>query len=502
MQRMDIKRAFQIFDLDSKSSPEAIKQRYHDLAAVWHPDLHATNSRLQELASEKMKEINSAYETIRLHLENQITITCHHCGSENRRRAELMSDYAACRACGKQLRKPSAQKHKKPCGNPRCAGTIGSNGRCDYCGKSVAEGEALAASCARNRDDSRVPEAFTRNRSRIRAFVRKTMLGSGVLLLLGLSVYAYLKTTSKENIPAIRSLESAAGLTSGPVIPSPAAPPKSWISKSSVRSAPTDDSYYRALFKTHEVKKEDAFKLQQILRTLGYSVEKPNGRISDKTESGMKRYCMDLGYTPQENFPQCFFQNSYFHYRVALEHRDWLEIYLTQDLEKWIQEQPDDERKRISGLALDQPGPVIQLVRRYKFEKFKPLPVHWPETGVIRKNFSDANGLLKIKTRTENNHYYIKLISLHTRQEILSAFIRSGSVLSVPLPFGVYELKYAAGRNWYGSEYLFGTSANYAKLPNIIIFTKHGRPSDAIAVELIPSQYGKLTTEIISEYDF
>ena len=502
MQRMDINRAFKMLDLDAGSSPEVIKQRYHDLAAVWHPDLHAKNSRLQELASEKMKEINSAYETIRLHLKNQVTITCHHCGSENRRSAELMSDYAACRACRKQLQKPSAKKQKKPCGNPRCAGTLGSNGRCDYCGKTVTEGEAVAASSAQNRDDSRIPKPFSRNISNLKTLVKKTMVGSCVLLLFGLSVYAYLKITSKDSPPTIRSLESTVGLTSGRAIPSPAPPPKLSISKSSVRSVPKDDSYYRALFKTYEVKKEDALKLQQILRTLGYAGEKPDGRISDKTVLGIKRYCIDFGYTPQDNFPQCFFQNSYFHYRIALEHRDWLDIYLTHDLEKWIQEQPDDERKQISGLALDNPGPVIQLVRRYKFEKFKPFPVHWPETGVIRKNFSAANGSLKIKTRTENNNYYIKLISLHTRQETLSAFIRSGSTLSVSIPHGVYELKYAAGHNWYGLECLFGTAATYAKLPDLIIFLDKERAIDGLTIELIPSQYGKLTTDIISEYDF
>jgi hypothetical protein len=145
---------------------------------------------------------------------------------------------------------------------------------------------------------------------------------------------------------------------------------------------------------------------------------------------------------------------------------------------------------------------VIQLVRRYKFEKYKPLLKLLPETGIIKKNFSASNGYLKIKTKAESNNYYIKLSNLQNNQEILSAFIRSGSTLSVHVPFGVYELKYAAGHNWYGTDFLFGTSGSYAKLPTLIIFTEKDNPIGGFTIELIPSQYGKLNTEIISEYDF
>jgi hypothetical protein len=67
---MNVEWAFQIFNLDTKSSPAVIKRRYYDLVAVWHPDRHAQNPRLHELASERMKEINSAYETIRRYLKN------------------------------------------------------------------------------------------------------------------------------------------------------------------------------------------------------------------------------------------------------------------------------------------------------------------------------------------------------------------------------------------------------------------------------------------------
>jgi hypothetical protein len=66
----------------------------------------------------------------------------------------------------------------------------------------------------------------------------------------------------------------------------------------------------------------------------------------------------------------------------------------------------------------------------------------------------------------------------------------------------VYALKYAAGRNWYGSEFLFGTAATYAKLPNLVVLTAKGVPIGGLHLELVPGQYGQLNAEIISEYDF
>ncbi len=55
------------------------------------------------------------------------------------------------------------------------------------------------------------------------------------------------------------------------------------------------------------------------------------------------------------------------------------------------------------------------------------------------------------------------------------------------LPPGGYELRYAAGWNWYGWEYLFGTSASYGKLPKPIVLAQKPRPAAALTVELIPA---------------
>jgi len=499
---MNIQRAFQIFDLDPQSPPETIQKRYHDLAAVWHPDVHANNPRLHALASEKMKEINAAYKAIRLYLDNHLIIACKFCGTNNRKRIDLNIDYATCSVCGRQLKKPLPRKQRTPCGNTRCAGTIGSNGRCNYCGETLENGKKVNSANATNQQDINKKTRTSKNSSNSNIGIR-ALFGIAAAALILLIPYAHNEDKSHKTETETANTGSAAGKNSHP---EPAEdqivrrPPV--LFRSDLKALASDDSYYSGLLRRHAIQHEDVFKLQEVFRTLGYRIKTPDGLICNKTIACLKQYSTDFGYTPTESFPHCFFKDSFLHYQIAAVHKDWLDIYLTNDLRNWIEAQPHDYRRQIYALPLDNPQTAVQLVRRYKFEKFRPLPAYLPETGIIRKNFESGSVDLKIRTQTETNNYYLKLVNHINDQETLAAFIRSGSTLSVHIPFGVYVLKYASGHNWYGLEYLFGTSASYAKLPALIHLTEMDNPSRGINIDLIPRQHGTLTTEILSEFDF
>ena len=55
---------YEVLGVDRNASEEEIKKAYRELARKYHPDNYQNNP-LADLAEEKMKEINEAYETIR-----------------------------------------------------------------------------------------------------------------------------------------------------------------------------------------------------------------------------------------------------------------------------------------------------------------------------------------------------------------------------------------------------------------------------------------------------
>jgi curved DNA-binding protein CbpA len=70
---MDIKRCFELLELDPGASPDEVKQAYKDIVNVWHPDRFSGNLRLKEKAEEKIKEVNAAYDTVKSFLSSKQT---------------------------------------------------------------------------------------------------------------------------------------------------------------------------------------------------------------------------------------------------------------------------------------------------------------------------------------------------------------------------------------------------------------------------------------------
>jgi hypothetical protein len=65
--------------------------------------------------------------------------------------------------------------------------------------------------------------------------------------------------------------------------------------------------------------------------------------------------------------------------------------------------------------------------------------------------------------RDGNNkyHYFVELIDWVSGKVVTTAFVRSGEMLVIPVPFGAYRLRYAVGTQWYGEKELFGSRDIY-----------------------------------------
>ena len=121
-----------------------------------------------------------------------------------------------------------------------------------------------------------------------------------------------------------------------------------------------------------------------------------------------------------------------------------------------------------------------------------------PQTGDNTASFSNGVAPLTIKTSSSGaNHYFVKIARVGSGLELGSYFIRSGETLNIQVPVGVYELRYAAGRQWYGTYYLFGPNTTYSKADSIFTFSFDGNQYSGYTVELITQRNGNLRTSKI-----
>lgn len=63
-----------VLGIPTDGTEEEIRQAYHDLVRVWHPNRFQSDRRLQEIAQERLRKINEAYETLQWSEGNQRTL--------------------------------------------------------------------------------------------------------------------------------------------------------------------------------------------------------------------------------------------------------------------------------------------------------------------------------------------------------------------------------------------------------------------------------------------
>lgn len=118
--------------------------------------------------------------------------------------------------------------------------------------------------------------------------------------------------------------------------------------------------------------------------------------------------------------------------------------------------------------------------------------LQWPSTP----------GVAPLGIKTEyGNDYYVKLVDMGGRT-IMTMYIEGGRYFEGKVPLGTFEMRYAAGKTWYGTKYHFGPETVYAKADKQLKFTSNSSGYSGYTVELILQRDGNLSTSPMSRVAF
>ena len=56
---------YDVLDVPANAPAEHIKESYHVIVSIWHPDRFPQDSKQHQLATRKVRELNAAYEVLR-----------------------------------------------------------------------------------------------------------------------------------------------------------------------------------------------------------------------------------------------------------------------------------------------------------------------------------------------------------------------------------------------------------------------------------------------------
>ncbi|STY82864.1 MULTISPECIES: hypothetical protein [Moraxella] len=143
-----------------------------------------------------------------------------------------------------------------------------------------------------------------------------------------------------------------------------------------------------------------------------------------------------------------------------------------------------------SNVAQEEPKMIEQ----------EPLPL--PQTGVLSHPNGESVAPFKVVVDDNGHNYYIKLIDSISGDLVSTYFIRSGEFIDTTVPVGDYQLKYAAGKDWFGYDDYFGKETVYKKADTNFLFTQEPNGYSGHEIQLILQVDGNLTSSHISTSEF
>jgi hypothetical protein len=108
---------------------------------------------------------------------------------------------------------------------------------------------------------------------------------------------------------------------------------------------------------------------------------------------------------------------------------------------------------------------------------------------------------LSIKA-SPGSHFYVKLVHAVDGSSAAQLFVPAGETVSIKMPLGEFELRYASGTTWYGERDHFGPSAPTYKAVEKFNFERYGEQIRGYTIELILQENGNLRTDYLNPSAF
>lgn len=158
----------------------------------------------------------------------------------------------------------------------------------------------------------------------------------------------------------------------------------------------------------------------------------------------------------------------------------------------------------VAPVSEDRPSPSV-------FVPLSPAPAvvqpTHPEYALPDNGWSQSySGELAVArfkvSAPEGTQYWVMLVDATTSVPVVAMFVRGGSTAEVKVPVGSYVVKFASGKNWYGTTYLFGPDTAYGKADQAMRFWIEGNIVHGHSMTLYKVRNGNLHTHSISASEF
>ncbi|MDX2445637.1 MAG: DnaJ domain-containing protein [Desulfobacterales bacterium] len=437
---MDLKNCYKILEIQETASLSEIKHAYRDMIGIWHPDRYVQNPRLHEKATEKLKELNVAYNELRNRLTSGIVnrdvkpssskndahliiVRCPGCQKKNRIKAGFVKRHPRCGACGILL------FHKK---------------QTHTTGPSASMPNEKPSSRKKGFQEAPAPRnPFLKKKRRF--------WNKWTLLLLAAGIGLAIASSGGIRHRLTKQIEQISGGLYNDYFKTPAL---TYQTENSMAAPSTV-----------------ILQIQQDLQELGYDTGPLDGTWGEHTLAAVRQFRTDYFLVFRVEDATETTKALQRQHSIAKLYPDWFEIVKSDRFKWWIEQQvmtsPEICREILASGEVRQ---VRSLLDWYQFDHLQPKPVPMPRNGTLKKGYSKGLAPLTIQTRNDGRHYYLKLLNTLNGSETLSAFIRAGSVFVEHVPVGKYELKYAVGESWYGIRWLFGPKTVFRKMDQVFEF--------------------------------